>query len=41
MQVQGVTEFHVPEEKTEGAEKKGVFGMLFSRNMSKVRFYCG
>ena len=35
MQVQGVTEFHVPEEKTEGAEKKGVFGMLFSQKYVK------
>jgi AAHS family 4-hydroxybenzoate transporter-like MFS transporter len=33
--VQGVTEFHVPEEKTEGAEKKGVFGMLFSQKYVK------
>lgn len=34
-QVQGVTEFHVPEEKAEGAEKKGVFGMLFSQKYVK------
>ena len=29
-QVQGVTEFHVPEEKANVGDKKGVFGMLFS-----------
>ncbi|OFW71928.1 MAG: 4-hydroxybenzoate transporter, partial [Acinetobacter sp. RIFCSPHIGHO2_12_41_5] len=34
-QVHGVTEFHVPEEKTEGGEKKGVFGMLFSQKYVK------
>ena len=34
-QVQGVTEFHVPEEKIDGAEKKGVFGMLFSKQYVK------
>ena len=33
--IHGVTEFHVPEEKTEGAEKKGVFSMLFSQKYVK------
>ncbi|WP_151977282.1 MFS transporter [Acinetobacter soli] len=33
--VQGVTEFHVPEEKTDASSKKGVFGMLFSGKYAK------
>ncbi|MDV2439376.1 MFS transporter [Acinetobacter gerneri] len=34
-QVQNVTEFHVPEEKSETANKKSVFGMLFSKSYAK------
>lgn len=33
--VQGVTEFYVPEEKTDASSKKGVFGMLFSGKYAK------
>lgn len=33
--VQSVTEFHVPEEKTDTSSKKGVFGMLFSGKYAK------
>ncbi len=32
------TEFHVPEEQTETAKKKGVFGMLFSQKYAKGTF---
>ena len=34
-QVEGATEFHVPEEKTDDAKKKGVFSMLFSQKYVK------
>lgn len=33
--IQGVNEFHVPEENIDGNEKKGVFGMLFSQKYAK------
>ncbi len=34
-QVQNVTEFHVPEEKSETSNKKSVFAMLFSKSYAK------
>lgn len=34
-QVQGVNEFHVPEEALEGGKKQGVFAMLFSPKYAK------
>lgn len=33
--VQGVTDFHVPEENVEPTSKKGIFGMLFSAKYAK------
>ncbi|MBP8005785.1 MAG: MFS transporter [Acinetobacter sp.] len=33
--VQGITEFHIPEEHSAVAQKKNVFGMLFSKQYSK------
>ncbi|WP_445115825.1 MFS transporter [Acinetobacter sp. WZC-1] len=33
--IQGVHEFHVPEEKIEGTDKKNVFGLMFSQKYAK------
>ncbi|MFX6214108.1 aromatic acid/H+ symport family MFS transporter, partial [Acinetobacter baumannii] len=34
-QIQNATVFHVPEEKTETAQKKNVFGIMFSKPYAK------
>ena len=40
-QIQNATAFHVPEEKTETAQKKNVFELCFLNHMRKEHFCFG